>query len=156
MNHLDAPHISKVSSQHSSTIAKSSKSRNKSLMMLTVLNVALVSTSGAFAAEKLNDKELRHATETNTSLVSVRDVLDCPKDMPEADCNRLQYENYANQVDRSYDEFLKRETTNPLTNRVIKQPLLTQPLEKPNMPQEPRSNINDLNNQLKSVINMVP
>ena len=152
MNNFQSQMVTTISSKHRCNIKKPSNA----LMILSVVSIWLTVSSGTFAAEKLNDKELRHATETNTSLVSVRDVLDCPKDMPEADCNRLQYENYANQVDRSYDEFLKTETTNPLRNRVIKQPLLTQPLEKPNVPQEPRPTINDLNNQLKSVINTAP
>lgn len=124
--------------------------------ILGVLTTALWITSPAFSAEKLNEQQLRHATEANPALVNVPDVLDCPKDMPEADCNRLQYENYANQTDRSYNEFLKNETNNPLRNRVIKQPLLTQPLEKPSAAQEPRPDLNKLYDQLKAVPRQLP
>ncbi len=100
----------------------------------SILSASLFMSSNILAASKLTDKELSHTTEANPALVNVPDVLDCPEDMPDVDCTRLQYENYANQTDRSYDEFLKNETTNPLRNKVIKQPLLTQPLEKPNAP----------------------
>lgn len=100
------------------------------------------------AATELSDRALSHQTESNPAKTDIPEVLDCPKDMRDAECTRLQYERYANHTDRSYDEFLRNETTNPLRNRVIKQPLLTQPLEKPNAPTEPRPNLNNLINQL--------
>ncbi len=88
----------------------------------------------AFSATKLTDTQLRTETEANTTLVKVPDTFDCDKDMSDADCTRLQYEHYANQVDSAYDQFVKTETTNPLRDNVIKQPLLTQPLQKTNAP----------------------
>ncbi len=152
MNNFQSQTVTIMGNKHGFIIKK----RSNTLMILGVMSMWLTLSSGAIAAEKLNDKELRHATESNATLVKVPDTFDCEKNMSDADCTRLQYEHYANQVDSAYDQFIKTETTNPLRNRVIKQPLLTQPLEKPNVPQEPRPNINDLNNQLKSVINMTP
>jgi hypothetical protein len=102
----------------------------------------------SYAATELSDRALRHETEANPAKAEIPEVLDCPKDMREAECTRLQYERYTNQTDRSYNEFLKNEITNPLRNRVIKQPLLTQPLENPSAPAEPRPNLNNFINQL--------
>lgn len=117
---------------------------------------ASIASSASFAATPLSDRALRQQTEANRAITNVVEVLDCPKDMREAECTRLQYERYANQTDRSYNEFLKNETTNPLRNRVIKQPLLTQPLDNPSAPAEPRPNLNNLRNQLQTLPERLP
>ena len=129
------------------------------LIYLSGLGVLLGSTlfsSLGYAATELSDRALRHETEANPAKANVAEVLDCPKDMREAECTRLQYERYANQTDRSYNEFLKNETTNPLRNRVIKQPLLTQPLDNPSAPAEPRPKLNNLRNQLQTLPDRLP
>lgn len=108
---------------------------------------ASIASSASFAATPLSDRALRQQTEANPAITNVVEVLDCPRDMREAECTRLQYERYANQTNRSYNEFLKTETTNPLRNRVIKQPLLTQPLENRNAPAQTQPTLNDLINQ---------
>ncbi|WP_156935828.1 hypothetical protein [Alkanindiges illinoisensis] len=129
------------------------------LIYLSSMGLLLGSTlfsSLGYAATELSDRALRHETEANPAQANVADVLDCPKDMREAECTRLQYERYANQTDRSYNEFLKNETTNPLRNRVIKQPLLTQPLDNPSAPAEPRPNLNNMLNQLKTLPDRLP
>lgn len=120
-----------------------------------LLGSSIFSTFGN-AATELSDRALSRETEANPAKTEVPEVLDCPKDMREAECTRLQYERYANHTDRSYDEFLRNETTNPLRNRVIKQPLLTQPLENPNTPTEPRPNLNNMLNQLKTLPDRLP
>ncbi|RYY78627.1 MAG: hypothetical protein EOO69_09750 [Moraxellaceae bacterium] len=117
-----------------------------------LLGSSLFSTV-SYAATELSDPALRHETEANPAKTDIPEVLDCPKDMRDAECTRLQYERYANHTDRSYDEFLRNETTNPLRNRVIKQPLLTQPLDNPSSPKEPRP---DLNNFIKQLPNSLP
>jgi hypothetical protein len=110
----------------------------------------------SYAATELSDRALSQETEANPAKADIPEVLDCPEEMREAECTRLQYERFANQTDRSYNEFLRNETTNPLRNRVIKQPLLTQPLENPTAPPEPRSNVNNLFNQLQTLPDRLP
>ena len=110
------------------------KTRLISLATVSLLSSSFLFSTTTFAATKLSDKQLRTETETNTALVKVPDTFDCDKDMSDADCTRLQYEHYANQVDSAYDQFLKNETTTPLRDKVIKQPLLTQPMQKTNAP----------------------
>ncbi|XID75075.1 hypothetical protein ACF3NA_00400 [Alkanindiges sp. WGS2144] len=120
------------------------------LVYITALSLLLggaLFSGASHAATPLSDTALSQETETNHSELDVPDVLDCDKDMRKAECNRLQYENYANQTDRSYNEFLKNETNNPLRNRIIKQPLLTQPLEKSSPTPEQRPNLPDLINR---------
>ena len=116
--------------------------------------LGLGSMAPAFAATELTDRALRQQTEANHSDSNMAEVLDCDKDMSREACNRLQYERYAKQTDRSYDEFLRNETTNPLRNQVIKQPLLTQPLENPTAP--PASRLADLSNQAPLLPNNLP
>lgn len=116
--------------------------------------LALGSMASAFAATELSDRALRQQTEANHSDSNVAEVLDCDKDMSREACSRLQYERYAKHTDRSYDEFLRNETTNPLRNQVIKQPLLTQPLENPSAP--PASRLADLSNRTPLLPNTLP
>lgn len=116
---------------------------------LPVLLSSVLASSITVAATKLSDRALRQATETSHSNTSVTEVLDCSKEMSQEACNRLQYERYARQSGASYEEFLRNETVNPLRNQVIKQPLLTQPLNTPNAPPEPQTNLPDLINQIR-------
>lgn len=110
------------------------KSRLIYLAAISLISSSFLFSQAAFSATKLSDTQLRTETETNTALVKVPDTFDCDKDMSDAECTRLQYEHYANPAEHAYNEFLKNETTNPLRDKVIKQPLLTQPLQKNNAP----------------------
>lgn len=135
---------------------KSAQRRFSPALTLSALSTVIMLSifAPAFAATELTDRALRQQTEANHSDSNVAEVLDCDKDMSREACNRLQYERYAKQTDRSYDEFLRNETTNPLRNQVIKQPLLTQPLENPTAP--PASRLADLSNQAPLLPNNLP
>lgn len=128
---------------------------NYSIALSVLLGASLISSSVS-AATKLSDRALRQETETSHSNTNATKVIDCSKNMSKEQCNRLQYERYAKQTGVSYDEFLRTETVNPLRNQVIKQPLLTQPLENPSVPTPPRPNLPDLLNQIQSPDRLPP
>lgn len=100
-------------------------------VVFSVAILAVASHSGA--AEKLSDKELRASAESNTAVLHTSIILQCPKNMDPVACERLKTLRYASeeQTQNSYKLFLNGETQNPLSNQVIKQPLLTQPLKQP-------------------------
>lgn len=133
-----------------SMIKSTIKPRQIYRFSLGLLLGSTIFSAPGYAASELSDRALRQATENNHSQVNVPEVLDCDTDMRQEECNRLQYERYANNADRSYDEFLRNETVSPLRTQVIKQPLLTQPLENPGASAEPRPDLDTFINQLPS------
>lgn len=100
-------------------------------MKIILTAAMLVLSMNSFAAEKLSDTELRSTAETSTAVLHTNIILQCPKDMDAIQCERLKTLRYASegQTQNSYRLFLNQETQNPLSNQVIKQPLLTQPMK---------------------------
>ena len=84
----------------------------------------------SFAAKELSDRELRAAAESNTAVLTTSIILQCPKNISDADCEHLKTLRIARegQTQQSYDQFLNSQTQNPISN-TVKQPLLTQPMQ---------------------------
>lgn len=99
------------------------------MKLLSILLVLGCSTS-SFAAKELSDRELRAAAETDKAVLTTVIILQCPKNISEADCEHLKTLRMARegQTQQSYDQFLNTQTQNPISN-TVKQPLMTQPMQ---------------------------
>lgn len=93
--------------------------------------VMMMASMSGFAAKELSDRELRATADSNTAVLTTSIILQCPKNMEPVACERLKTLRYARegQTQRSYDQFLNQQTENPISNQVIKQPLMTQPMQ---------------------------
>jgi hypothetical protein len=101
-------------------------------MKKTIFAAVLLAVSlNSFAVEKMTDKELRSNAETSTAALHTNIIIQCPDGMDALKCEQLKTQRFANeeQTQNSYKLFLNQETQNPLSNQVIKQPLLTQPMK---------------------------
>lgn len=103
----------------------------KYVHMILTATLLTVSASG-FAAEKLSDADLRQVVDVSTAHLHIDEMIQCPKNMEATRCEQLKTLRYASegQTKNSYRLFLNEETQNPLSNQVIKQPLLTQPMQR--------------------------
>lgn len=84
----------------------------------------------AFAVEKLSDQELSASAGVNIKPLEIIQILHCPEKLSAVECERLRTQRYASegQTKESYKIFLDNETMTPISNQVIKQPLLSQPM----------------------------
>lgn len=101
------------------------------IKLLNMMLILSCSTTASFAAKELSDRELRATADSNTAVLTTSIILQCPKNMEPVACERLKTLRYARegQTQRSYDQFLNHQTENPISNQVIKQPLMTQPMQ---------------------------
>lgn len=85
----------------------------------------------SFAAQPLSDRELRATAEADTATLHTSIILQCPKDMEAIACERLKTLRYARegQTQNSYELFLNDQIDRPISN-TVKQPLMTQPMER--------------------------
>lgn len=99
------------------------------LKLMLVLLMSACSTA-VFAAKELTDRELRATAESDTAVLKTSIIIQCPKNMEAVECERLKTLRFAGeeQTQQSYDQFLNTQTQNPISN-VVKQPLLTQPMQ---------------------------